>query len=86
MYRISFVYILGVRATYDGLLINPAIPSIWKSFKVERIFRGTRYLIEVQNPRGVDHGVSSIMVDEKKIEGNIIPETDKDTCIVKVTM
>jgi cellobiose phosphorylase len=86
MYRISFDYILGVRATYDGLLIDPAIPSIWKSFKVERIFRGTKYIIEVLNPRGVDHGVSSIIVDGNKIEGNIIPETDKDTCIVKVTM
>ncbi|MDR3626712.1 MAG: glycosyl transferase family 36 [Ignavibacteriaceae bacterium] len=86
MYRISFDYILGVRATYDGLLIDPAIPSGWKSFKVERIFRGTKYLIEVLNPEGKQHGVCCVMVDGEKINGNIIPVSDKEVCKVKVTL
>jgi cellobiose phosphorylase len=86
MYRISFDYILGVRPTYDGLMIDPAIPSDWKSFKVQRVFRGTKYVIEVANPDGVESGVKDIFVDDKKIDGNILFISDKKICKVKVIM
>ena len=86
MYRISFDYILGVRPTYNGLLIDPAIPSDWKSFKVDRVFRDTKYFIEVENPDGLENGVSSISVDGEIIEGNILPVVEKKECYVKVIM
>lgn len=86
MYRISFDYILGVRATYNGLLIDPAIPSNWKSFKVERVFRNAKYIIEVENPGNVEYGVKSISVDGKLITGNVLPIVDKDIVNVKVVM
>jgi cellobiose phosphorylase len=86
MNRITFDYMLGIRSTYNGLLIDPAIPSAWKSFKVEREFRGTRYLIDVENPDGVEHGVGTVWVDGKKIQGNVIPVSLNDICKVKVTM
>ena len=86
MYRISFDYILGVRATYNGLLIDPAIPSDWKSFKVERVYRGTKYIIEVENPEGVDNGVKSVYVDGKEINEQLLPVSDKKVCKVKVIM
>jgi cellobiose phosphorylase len=86
MYRISFDYILGIRSTYDGLIIDPSIPPEWKYFKVERIFRDTRYKIEVQNPGASEHGVRNIIIDGKEIKGNIIPIADKKICKVKVIM
>ncbi len=86
MYRIFFDYILGVRASYKGLIIDPTIPSEWKSFKVERIFRNTKYLIQVENPENLEHGIKSISVDGKMIEGNILPIVAKDVCSVKVLM
>lgn len=86
MYRISFDYILGVRPTYAGLLVDPVIPSEWKSFKMERIFRGTKYVIEVENPDGVEQGVMHIFVDGNEIDGNILPIYDKKACKVKVIM
>ncbi|HEX3073181.1 MAG TPA: hypothetical protein VHP30_06170 [Ignavibacteriales bacterium] len=86
MYRIAFDYILGARPEYDGLMVDPAIPSDWKSFKVERAFRGTKYIIEVENPDGVDYGVKEIYVDGKRIEGNILPLAGNKTCGVKVVM
>ncbi|MGD8781234.1 MAG: glycosyl transferase family 36 [Ignavibacteria bacterium] len=86
MYRIAFDYILGVRPTYDGLMVDPAIPSKWKSFKVERIFRGTKYIIDVENPNMVERGIDSIYVEGEKIEGNILPVFEKATCYVKVKM
>ncbi len=86
MYRISFDYILGIRPTYNGLLIDPVITSEWKSFKVERVFRGTKYVIEVENPSGVERGLKSITIDGEEIEGNILPISKKEICKVKVIM
>jgi cellobiose phosphorylase len=86
MYRITFDYILGVRPTYDGLLIDPVIPSEWKSLHIERIFRGTKYIIDIENSEGIENGVDSIRVDGEKIRGKVLPLTDKDICMVKVIM
>ncbi len=86
MFRIAFDYILGIRPTYEGLLIDPAIPSEWKSFKVSRIYRGTKYSIEVLNPDNVEHGVKSVCIDGEEIEGNIIPASGKKVVKVKVVM
>ncbi len=86
MYRIAFDYMLGVRATYQGLLINPVIPSEWKSFKLERIFRDTKYIIEVENPNQVESGIAFIIVDGVEIEGNILPISRNEICNVKVVM
>ncbi len=66
-------YILGIRPTYDGLMINPCIPPEWKGFTATRQFRGTTYIIEVKNPNGVMKGVTFLTVDGKRIEGDIIP-------------
>jgi cellobiose phosphorylase len=86
MYRVAYDYILGIRPTYAGLKIDPAIPSSWKSFKAERVFRGTRYFIEVENPDGVESGVAEITVDGRPIEGTVIPPSDKPEGRVRVVM
>ena len=86
MFRINFDYILGIRPHYDGLEINPVIPSKWKGFKAHRIFRGSNYQIEVSNPHGVESGIQSIKVDGKTIEGNIIPHQSTKTVEVVVTL
>ena len=86
MYRVGFDYLLGVRASYEGLLISPSIPSHWKSYKIERVFRGTRYFIEVENPDGVESGIAKIICDGNEIEGNILPSTGKVTCNVRVIL
>jgi cellobiose phosphorylase len=59
----SSQYILGIRAHYDSLVVDPCIPSDWKGFKATRVFRGATYHIEVQNPNKVCSGVSKIVVD-----------------------
>jgi len=66
-------WILGVRPHYDGLLIDPCIPSDWPGFKVTRWFRGAKYVIEVRNEERVCKGVKQIYVDGVPIEGNIVP-------------
>jgi len=86
MYRASFDYILGIRPTYQGLMIDPVIPSDWKGFKAERVFRGTRYKIEVKNPGGAESGVKVIIVDGQPISGKVLPISDKPVCNVLVRM
>lgn len=86
MYRVFYDYILGVRATYDGLIIDPVIPSDWKYFTVERVFRGTRYIIEVENPYRKESGIKEIYVEGKKHNSNLLPISNKSICNVKVIM
>ncbi|PLV60433.1 GH36-type glycosyl hydrolase domain-containing protein [Thermotoga sp. KOL6] len=69
-------YILGIRPTYDGLMVDPCIPKDWDGFKVVRKFRGTTYEITVKNPAHVSKGVKEVFVDGEKIEGKILPLFD----------
>jgi cellobiose phosphorylase len=64
-------WILGIRPMYDGLLINPVIPSSWEGFRATRQFRGARYVIQVRR-KGPGNALS-LEVDGEKIEGNLIP-------------
>jgi alpha-glucosidase (family GH31 glycosyl hydrolase) len=59
-------WILGIRTEYDGLRVDPVIPSKWKGFTVTRRFRGNTYLIEVGNPRGKQRGVRKLRWTGKK--------------------
>jgi cellobiose phosphorylase len=66
-------FILGIQPDYEGLIVDPCIPTDWKGFKVSRKFRGAEYHIEVQNPKGVSKGVKEIIVDGKSQASNLIP-------------
>ncbi|HEY3763198.1 MAG TPA: glycosyl transferase [Verrucomicrobiae bacterium] len=65
-------WILGIRTEFDGLRIDPVIPAKWKGFTVTRHFRGNTYFIEVKNPNGKQRGVKNMLVDGKKIAGNLL--------------
>ncbi len=80
-------WILGIRADYEGLRIDPCIPSSWKGFEAKRTFRGCVYNIRVSNPNNVNKGIVSMKVDGKEIEGNLIPYIkSRKTCDVEVVM
>ena len=66
-------YILGIKPDYDGLLIDPCLPSTAREYTVCRRFRGADYTIHVVNPQGVAKGVKTITLDGQAIEGNVIP-------------
>jgi cellobiose phosphorylase len=87
MYQAGTQYILGVRPTYSGLLVDPCIPPAWESFMVQRTLRGAHYAIEVRNPQHVSKGVVSVELDGQPIPGFIIPYCqDGGTHSVLVTM
>ncbi|TQV84828.1 glycosyl transferase [Exilibacterium tricleocarpae] len=66
-------FILGVRPTFDGLLIDPCIPAAMKGFQITRKFRGATYEISVANPAGVSRGVQQMWVDGTAVAGNLLP-------------
>jgi cellobiose phosphorylase len=87
MYRVAYDFILGLRPSYEGLVIDPVIPPSWPRFKAERVFRGARYIVEVDNPDGVMSGVRSIALDGAPIEGTVLaPRPAGSVCRVAVTM
>ncbi len=61
--------ILGLQPQYDGIKINPCIPSAWKCFTMKKNFRGKMLDIKVDNSAGVEKGVRYIIVNGKKFEG-----------------
>ena len=78
-------YILGIKPTIDGLVLNPCIPSDWDSFSAIRKFRGKTYRITVHNPEHVNSGVVRTILNGKEITGNLIPAgLDDDEQLVEV--
>ncbi|TCW60444.1 glycosyl hydrolase family 65 protein [Treponema sp. J25] len=65
-------YILGIRPEYEGLRIDPCIPSHWKGFTVERRFRGKNLTIRVENPQGVCKGVKEVYLNGTKLQDNLV--------------
>lgn len=86
-YQAGIQYILGIASDYDGLRIDPCIPTGWDGFQVVRHFRGAVYHIKVQNPDGICRGIRSITVDGQKVEGDLVPIVPEGTtCRVRVIM
>ena len=80
-------FILGIQPDYDGLIVDPCIPTDWKGFRITRKFRGSTYQIEVQNPGGKSKGVKELIVDGKLQASNLIPLfSDGKEHAVKVVM
>jgi N,N'-diacetylchitobiose phosphorylase len=85
-YTAATKWILGIRPSYNGLLIDPCIPHDWKEFEVRRKWRCATYTIKVQNPNGAQKGVKSIMLNGKPVTGLIPPQKVGSENLVEVVM
>jgi len=65
-------WVLGARRDYEGLRIDPCIPSSWKKCSIRRPFRGDVYEIEIENPNGVEKGVRELYCDGKRLQNNLV--------------
>ena len=79
-------WILGIRTSYDGLVIAPVMPKSWQGFKVCRKFRGVTYQIDVQ--RSGEGNQVSLEIDGVAINGNLVPlpASNIKTVCVKATL
>lgn len=75
-------YILGIRPSYDGLMIQPVIPRDWPGFTARRLFRGVMYNIFVTR-----HGTGNhvhLTVNGQAIPGVVVPLPPKGTREIRV--
>lgn len=82
-YQAATQYLLGIRATIAGLVVDPCIPEDWPGFSATRRFRGASYAIEVRN-LGAGHGVRELHVDGHLVPGNLIPVFASGEHVVEV--
>jgi len=73
LFRISTEWILGVRPTREGLLVDPCIPSAWTHVRIVRQFRGATFQISLENPKHVCRGVAAIWLDGKRLNVPVLP-------------
>lgn len=66
-------WLLGVRPGYNGLTLDPCVPSDWREFSVRREWRGAVYNIRFVNTSGVCKGVKKITLDGELCAGSVVP-------------
>ena len=66
-------FILGIKPEYDGLSVDPCLPSFLKEYSVNRRYQGNLYHIHVKQT-----GVQSVSVNGAPITGNILPKGEKE--------
>jgi cellobiose phosphorylase len=66
-------FILGVRRGYDGLIIDPCLPSSQQEAVIERVYRGRTYRIQIENREGRCCHASRIEVNGRPTQGNVLP-------------
>ncbi|MBN1215851.1 MAG: glycosyl transferase [Candidatus Lokiarchaeota archaeon] len=64
-------WILGIRPTFDGLLVSPIVPKSWSNFKITRVYRDVIYNINIE--RIGKGNKSAIYINNEELDGNIIP-------------
>jgi cellobiose phosphorylase len=75
-------WILGIRPSHDGLLIDPCLPADWDGFTAIRRFGGARYHITVTKPPGTRGRVSQLVVDGRHIDGNVVPTAPAGATVI----
>jgi cellobiose phosphorylase len=69
LHRVAVRDILGVKASFSGLVIEPMIPSTWNEVTYTRLFRNSTYIIQIARGKK-----PSISVDGIILEGNLLPD------------
>ena len=67
--------ILGIRPDINGLCIEPAIPSQWKNLIIDKIYRGKKIKIYIENKNGNESGYKKVYLNNVKLESNYILES-----------
>ena len=74
MYRVGVEAILGIRLERRALRVDPCIPRSWPGFEVRyKALDGTTVRIVVENPRGVNRGVTRVELDGVEIAEPLVP-------------
>jgi cyclic beta-1,2-glucan synthetase len=67
MYRTAMEGILGAHLRGRTLTLHPCIPRAWAGFEITFKFGASRYRIAVENPNGVNSGITRASLDGREI-------------------
>jgi len=73
LYVTALEWIMGLRAEYAGLKIDPRLPDGWKDASANRFLRGNMYRVTFSRPSGKGSTIQKITVDGTEVKGNLIP-------------
>ena len=80
-------WLLGVRATHGGLLMDPCLPADWERAALRRAWRGAEYEVVITKPKGIVSGAVSVVVDgEEQASALVRPHGDGHRHRVEVTI
>ncbi len=73
IYRVLLEGFAGVMPEFDGLRVDPRLPTGWRKITVKRPYRGCVYHITIEDPAGVSQGVKELYVNGSRLAGNLVP-------------
>ena len=76
--------ILGIKPDYQGLTIDPCLPGELSNIHVSRLFRDSRYEIDIENKAGDEKGSITLYVNGQQVDGKTIPLPEKPGAVVSV--
>jgi len=76
MYRAVLESIVGFKLRGDRLAIEPCVPRGWREFEITYRRGATTYKLQVENPHGLNHGVSKVELDGQVLDTPDIPLAD----------
>ncbi len=86
-------YLLGLRPTIPGLLVDPCLPRDWREIRLRRRWRGCALDIHIENASGTGKGVRQMMIDGSPVApagtpGLLTPEMlgDRPRARIEVTL
>jgi cellobiose phosphorylase len=80
-------HMLGVEPEVGGLRIDPCLPADWEWAEMDRDFRGARYKIRIEKPKGICTGELALEIDGQPLEGKLVPPRPAgSSCKVLVRM
>ena len=85
MFRIGLDWILGLRTSLKGIKIEPHVPKEWDSYYVERVYKGKRLAITVENPNHVDSGIVKLEINGETHEQDWINVDEFDGEKLEIT-
>ena len=87
-YFTAVQYILGIRPEIDGLRIDPCIPSEVAGLRdAARLPRQEASRSRCRTPHGKSKGITSLNVNGKRIQGNLVPLSEiKDSCVIEAVI
>jgi cyclic beta-1,2-glucan synthetase len=76
LFRAAVETLLGLRLHGPRLHLDPHLPAAWPGYELSLSYRSAKYRITVENPEGVEHGVTRVTLDGVPVPGAVVPLAD----------